>query len=233
MESSGKAIRVVWIDSNGVTREAIQSVFALRYSDIEMSAYRSVEDAANGPDNSPQIVGYSHHRYDGNLGSRATSLRSVFLGTGLLIVLHDQDPNAINQIQQMQLMENIRSFGLLAAHTSSVHALYAALKFVLAGGVFLPSAPITDAHLETHRKTLQTGPHGELTPREREVQYAIQSGMSNKVIAYTLGLSESTIKVHVRNLMRKTGAANRVQVALNASQNGRAPSTPFDREKMD
>jgi DNA-binding NarL/FixJ family response regulator len=38
-------------------------------------------------------------------------------------------------------------------------------------------------------------------------------GKPNKIIAYELGMSESTVKVHVRNIMQKMGATNRTQAA--------------------
>jgi DNA-binding NarL/FixJ family response regulator len=44
----------------------------------------------------------------------------------------------------------------------------------------------------------------------------LQQGKANKIIAYELGMSESTVKVHVRNIMRKMGATNRTQVAYKA-----------------
>ncbi len=53
-----------------------------------------------------------------------------------------------------------------------------------------------------------------LSPRQLEVLKTIQSGMSNKEIARALGLSEATVKIHVRHLMRKFGAGNRTQVAM-------------------
>ncbi len=39
----------------------------------------------------------------------------------------------------------------------------------------------------------------------------MQLGNANKVIAYQMNMSESTVKVHVRNIMRKVGATNRTQ----------------------
>jgi len=45
---------------------------------------------------------------------------------------------------------------------------------------------------------------------------AIQQGKSNKVIAYELNMCLSTVKVHVRNVMRKMGAKNRTDVAMKA-----------------
>lgn len=55
-----------------------------------------------------------------------------------------------------------------------------------------------------------------LTAREREIQRLITAGMSNKMIARELGICEGTVKIHVKNLMRKLRARSRLQVALMA-----------------
>ena len=47
---------------------------------------------------------------------------------------------------------------------------------------------------------------------------AIKQGKSNKVIAYDLNMCESTVKVHVRNIMKKLNAKNRTEVAMKAEQ---------------
>ena len=39
----------------------------------------------------------------------------------------------------------------------------------------------------------------------------IRQGKSNKVIAYELGMQESTVKVHVRNILKQLGATNRTE----------------------
>ena len=43
---------------------------------------------------------------------------------------------------------------------------------------------------------------------------SLRSGHQNKIIAHELGISESTVKVHLRNIMKKLNASNRTQVAL-------------------
>jgi DNA-binding NarL/FixJ family response regulator len=45
---------------------------------------------------------------------------------------------------------------------------------------------------------------------------ALQQGKPNKVIAYELNMCESTVKVHVRNLMKKMKAKNRTDLAMKA-----------------
>jgi DNA-binding NarL/FixJ family response regulator len=54
---------------------------------------------------------------------------------------------------------------------------------------------------------------GGLTAREREIVEFVKQGMSNKIIAYELNLSENTVRNHLRNIMEKLKLRNRVQVA--------------------
>lgn len=59
-----------------------------------------------------------------------------------------------------------------------------------------------------------------LTPREREILRWLAGGNSNKVIARNLDVTESTIKVHVQNILRKLNVASRVQAAVYAIEHG-------------
>ena len=57
-----------------------------------------------------------------------------------------------------------------------------------------------------------------LTTRQQEVLERLRQGESNKLIGRQLKLRESTVKVHIRQIMRKLGATNRTQAALCAVQ---------------
>jgi two-component system, NarL family, nitrate/nitrite response regulator NarL len=64
-------------------------------------------------------------------------------------------------------------------------------------------------------------PEGErLTPREGEILGFLARGKSNKEIARALDLAESTVKIHVQNLLRKLGLTSRVQAAVYAVERG-------------
>ncbi|ACO75060.1 response regulator [Laribacter hongkongensis] len=58
-----------------------------------------------------------------------------------------------------------------------------------------------------------------LTPRERETLRHLARGASNKEIARSLDLAESTVKVHVQNILRKLNLSSRVQAAVFAVEN--------------
>ena len=59
-----------------------------------------------------------------------------------------------------------------------------------------------------------------LSPRELDILRGIARGDSNKVIARTLGIAETTVKIHVQHILRKLDVTSRVQAAVIATGNG-------------
>lgn len=82
----------------------------------------------------------------------------------------------------------------------------------------LPRIPMQEKAPANSRMGSTDSDRMNLSRRQTEVLKTLQSGLSNKEIARSLGLSEATIKIHVRHLMRKFGAANRTQVAVLSRQ---------------
>lgn len=62
--------------------------------------------------------------------------------------------------------------------------------------------------------------YDSLTPREKEILAWLTKGISNKEIARFLNVSESTIKLHVQNILRKLNLHSRVQAAIYALEHG-------------
>lgn len=62
-----------------------------------------------------------------------------------------------------------------------------------------------------------------LTPREKEVLGEIALGASNKEIARTLDIAETTVKIHVQHILRKLELTSRVQAAVYAADRQRTP----------
>ena len=58
--------------------------------------------------------------------------------------------------------------------------------------------------------------YDKLTPREREAMACLAQGMSNKEIARQLDVAESTVKIHVQNILKKLKLSSRVQIAVYA-----------------
>lgn len=60
----------------------------------------------------------------------------------------------------------------------------------------------------------------KLSPRQRTILQELNKGLSNKQIAFNIGVAEATIKMHISALMRIFDAQNRVQVLLKAKESG-------------
>ena len=60
-------------------------------------------------------------------------------------------------------------------------------------------------------------PIDALSPREQQILAEIARGASNKEIARTLGIAETTVKIHVQHILRKLGLSSRVQAAVFAA----------------
>jgi two-component system nitrate/nitrite response regulator NarL len=65
-------------------------------------------------------------------------------------------------------------------------------------------------------------PLAELSPREREILELIARGDSNKEIARTLAIAETTVKIHVQHILRKLNLSSRVQAAVLVAGQGAA-----------
>jgi DNA-binding NarL/FixJ family response regulator len=103
--------------------------------------------------------------------------------------------------------------------------LAAAVRLIAAGGTFLPPKALARfARIYTPPAAPALGP-GMLTSREAAVRDALLEGKPNKVIARELGISESTVKIHIRNIMRKMNVSNRTQIVCH-SQGERLARVP-------
>lgn len=65
-----------------------------------------------------------------------------------------------------------------------------------------------------------------LTEREEEILQCLAEGLSNKLIARRLDITDATVKVHVRNLLKKLGFRSRLEAAVWAIGRGKAPTAP-------
>ena len=61
---------------------------------------------------------------------------------------------------------------------------------------------------------------GELTEREKQVVQLLSEGLSNKLIADRLGISDHTAKFHVNGVMMKLGASTRTEAVVEAMRRG-------------
>lgn len=110
----------------------------------------------------------------------------------------------------------------------SSHEMITALRLVLTGKIYLPTAllasletlppaapPATAGHADS---TLRH--QADFTPRQLEVLHLMGQGLSNKGIGKHLHVAEGTVKLHVAAILRLLNTCNRTQAVIEASRRG-------------
>ena len=102
--------------------------------------------------------------------------------------------------------------GYLLKDSEPESLLAAIQKWANGGKVF--SARVSEYLRERERFGSKDDPFSTLTERELDVLHELAKGLSNKQIASALNISEQTVKVHIRNLLRKLNVRSRVAATI-------------------
>jgi DNA-binding NarL/FixJ family response regulator len=157
---------------------------------------------------------------DPALGNDISRLAAEFKGVPVVILADTDD---LAQILKM-LEHGARGFIPSSVGTAICAE---AIGLAVAGGIFIPASSVLAKRylISTDGMVENSSLSDMFTLRQGEVVQALRMGKANKIIAYELNLRESTVKVHVRNIMRKMKATNRTEVAykLNSLFSDSAP----------
>jgi DNA-binding NarL/FixJ family response regulator len=213
--------RVALIDPKPLTRQSIQDLLTEAVPEYAIVAVSTCEELLEIDERQfgrPNIIVV----YIRNVGltspwvQSALGLLRVRLPEASTVVLADR--NDVAEVNRA-LTHGVR--GYIPTSVESEVAV-AALRLISAGGTFVPA----DALRSTTAK-LDDQPEGErqrrsdgrdLTPRELSVIDLLREGRPNKLIARELEMQESTVKVHVRNILKKLNARNRTHAAFVANR---------------
>lgn len=140
------------------------------------------------------------------LVAEITELVNAMSPAAVVILSDNQDINVILDIIALGVRGYIPS-------SVSIEVCIQAISLAIAGGRFIPVSSllgVRDLLGLSEQKSLSAL---AFTDRQSAVAEALRCGKANKDIAHELNLCESTIKVHIRNIMKKLGATNRTEVA--------------------
>ena len=140
----------------------------------------------------------------------------------LMFIDLDGGDIGVTLLKDIKLLENAPRCVMLITDGLSVQQLAAQVHLAASGemvisdsltaalAVSLRNVPVADDSRDISR----------LSPREVDVLYCIANGMSNRQISEYLKISDGTVKVHVKHVLKKLGFATRVEAALWASESG-------------
>jgi DNA-binding NarL/FixJ family response regulator len=214
-------ISIALIDPKPLTRQSIRDVLTETFPESAMVAVSTCEELLEIDERQigklNLVVVYI--RNDGLTNTwvqSAIELLRVRLPGASTVVLADR--NEVAEVNRA-LTHGVRGY---IPTSVEWEVAVAALRLVSAGGTFVPA----DALRSTASKPGDQ-PEGErqgrsdgldLTPRELSVIDLLREGKPNKVIAAQLDMQENTVKVHVRNILKKLNATNRTHAAFVANR---------------
>lgn len=224
--------KIIIIHSRDVVAQGLKSILEKDGFKI-MDLWTNVTQAAcpRTIDGEPDIILLGHVSED-SIRPEAINRLHLLYESARIVLLADALNNPLLQLAVQSdvyciMSEDITSSGLTLA-----------LKLVAGGEMILPlpwvlgtSLPFDEAPLprkpDRHDRSPAVEPisaanslgqlRRPLSNREAEVLGSLTCGYPNKVIARKLDITEATVKVHVKAILRKTGARNRTEAALLAS----------------
>ncbi len=143
-------------------------------------------------------------------------IATCFSGVPIILLSDREDSNQVAEA----LRYGVRGF----IPTTLVSGIVSeAVRLVAAGGTFIPASALVHAMSSLGQpggdgRRRGGGRAAGLTPREIDVLKLLREGRPNKIIAHELELKETTVKIHVRHIMRKLKATNRTEAALMAER---------------
>ncbi len=196
---------VILIESRQLVRECIQRTLE-QSSEFKVVSFPSVEEWIEAADDvGGSLIVWSSGGEDGREQSGLQLLAQRHNGIPTILLSDAEEPEQIISA----LKSGVRGY---IPTNVSLEVAIEAMRLVNAGGIYVPASTLVAANRPSQELP---GPKrlGMFTTRQAAVVEALRKGKANKIIAYELNMRESTVKVHVRSIMKKLKARNRTEVA--------------------
>lgn len=212
------AIRVLLVDDHNLFRSGVKALLQ-RQSDFEVvgEAADSLQGVKRAGELRPDVVLLDLHMP--GISGKDSVRQFLEASPESRVIMLTVSENADDLIDSLRagasgyLLKNIETETLLDSIRRA------------ADGDSVVSPQMTSKLVRGIQATRAAPPEEErngLTSREREILTHLAKGQSNKEIARSLELAESTVKIHVQNILRKLNLSSRVQAAVYAIEKGLA-----------
>jgi len=200
--------RTILIESNQLFRQGLKHLLADTRFAVEVE-FGTVEQAVASAENATSLVITGHN---GKEPEDLTLLRDAYPDARIVVLAADLTVDTLRDVM------NAGADGFLMKDVSP-EALIQSLQLIMLGEKVFPTN-LAAMLLNLNSAPTPMNSLRGLSPREQEILQALVTGASNKVIALKLGITEATVKVHLKTLLRKIDVNNRTQAAIWAINNG-------------
>jgi DNA-binding NarL/FixJ family response regulator len=209
------------VDEHSFTRECITRSLKGLEQNLDIVSFTSCDDCLQTNIDLDIILYWAHHTIAHNSGDgqQLVPLNNLQEIAPVIILSAVDGPASI-----VKAFEN-GARGYIPTASTSLELAIQIIRLVSAGGTFFPPSSLSPRMINGNDATSRMRNTQQFTPRQMAVLNHLKLGKANKVIAYDLGMSESTVKVHIRNIMKKMKATNRTEVACRAQALAASMST--------
>ena len=210
-----EAIRVLLVDDHPLFRKGLASLLAMEKGfKVVGEAQDGMEAIRKARDLTPDVILMDIYM-PGCDGLEATRHIKEALPNAKVVILTISE-------EDRTLFEAIKC----GAHGYLLKKVEPKKLFEMLRGVVRGEAPISRStaakilkeFAEQARREAREAPEEQLSPKEREVLVLLTEGLTNKEIGNKLGITENTVKNHLKNILDKLHVENRVQAATFALQ---------------
>ncbi len=199
--------RTILIEPNRLFRQGLKHLLANTRFAVEIE-FSTMEQAVDGAVASGLVILGQVAKEPGDLNL----LRDAYPGARIVVLADDLTVDALRETM------NGGADGFLMKDVSP-EALVQSLELIMLGEKVFPTN-LASMLLDLSNAPSPLNSVRGLSPREQEILQALVTGASNKMIANKLGITEATVKVHLKTLLRKIDVHNRTQAAIWAMNNG-------------
>jgi DNA-binding NarL/FixJ family response regulator len=206
-------ITIAVIDEHSFTRECIAKSLKELCNLLDIAAFAACDECLRSSGAHDLILYHVHESVATQDNGQPLADIKKLLDIAPVIVLCDVDC-----IDSIVAAFESGARGYIPTATTTLDLTVEIIHLVKAGGTFVPVSSLFGRVV-----TRPGGIHGgiatqEFTTRQKAVLDRLKLGKTNKIIARELKMSESTVKVHIRHIMKKLNATNRTQVASRAHE---------------
>ena len=211
-------MKIVIVDDHALFRVGLKGLLERRGIQVVGAAADGEEGMALANTHKPDVLLLDLRMPD--LGGLAVLRQMIAQGFDIPVVM------LTTSADEGDLSESLRSGarGYLLKDMEPDELIVALQDIVQGKIVVAPALTSVLADLVRHgdrrERKDELEPFSSLTPREHEILCHLSEGQSNKVIARNLNISDGTVKLHVKAILRKLGVHSRVEAAVMAVERG-------------
>jgi DNA-binding NarL/FixJ family response regulator len=213
--SRSAVISAAMIDEHSLTREAITRSLQELCRFVEIMSFATCDECLGSMKKFDVILYYVHdileNHYNNN--ERFGWVKKLTAVAPVIMLSKGDSGNMI----RAAFTWGVR--GYIPTVSTTLELAIEIMYLVKSGGEYVPSSGLSPGRIKPEKSANPTAKQ-QFTPRQMAVIERLKLGKPNKIIAYELGVSESSVKAHIRNIMQKMNATNRTEVASRAHDFG-------------